>query len=422
MHLIEELQWRGMIQDIIPDTDKHFKENKVTAYVGFDPTADSLHVGHLVSIMLLKHLEKHGHKAMALIGGATGMIGDPSGKSKERNLLEKNTIDFNVECLVKQFKHLLSSESQIVNNKSWFQNINFLDFIRDIGKHIPVSYMMNKASVKSRIDSEQGMSFTEFTYQLVQGYDFLHLFEQYECTTQIGGSDQWGNMTTGTELIRKVNGGNAFGFTCPLLTKENGEKFGKTESGAIWLDSNKTSPYKFFQFWLNVKDDDAEKYIKIFTTIEKDAIEEIISQHNENRGKKKLQRLLAMEVTTMVHSRFLANQAEKSSKILFGDNTIDMLDIIGDKLFDEVLEGIDRFEIKKGTQNDVSFLDLFTSGTNFKFFKSKRELRDLLGSNAISINDKKVNLDSNIDDFDILRGNKFLIKRGKKKFFLLELV
>lgn len=419
--LIEDLQWRGMVQDIIPNTSEHFESGNRRIYVGFDPTADSLHVGHLVSIMLLKHFKKRGHRCIALVGGATAMIGDPSGKSQERNLLESITISDNIKGIEKQLEHLLG-DVPVFNNKYWFRDITFLDFIRDIGKHITISYMMNKASVKKRLESENGLSFTEFTYQLVQGYDFLHLFQNHGCTAQIGGSDQWGNMTTGTELIKRVDGGDAFGFTCPLVTKADGEKFGKTESGTIWLDAEKTSPYKFFQFWLNVKDDEAEKFIKIFTTLERDAIEEIISQHNENRSKKKLQRILAMEVTSMVHSNFLANQADKSSNILFGSDPITMLETIDEKLFNEVLEGVDKFNIHNGSEYDLPLLDLLTSGTNFKIFKSKRELRDLINANAVLINNNKLTLESNIKDFEKLRENKFLIKRGKKKFFLIELV
>lgn len=417
MNLIEELKWRGMLHDIIPDTEEHFNSGKRTAYVGFDPTGDSLHIGHLVSIMLLKHLDAHGHNSIALIGGATAMIGDPSGKSEERNLLNNDTILNNIMGIREQLSNLKPSSSYILNNHSWFKDMNFLDFIRDIGKHIPIGYMMGKASVKSRLESEAGLSFTEFTYQLVQGYDFLHLFKEKNCTVQIGGADQWGNMTTGTELIRRVDQGKAFGFTCPLITKADGTKFGKTESGSVWLDEKKTSPYHFFQFWLNVSDSDAEKYIKIFTMLEPEFIEQIIQKHNDDKGRRTLQNVLAGEVTAMVHGIDTTNHVMEATKILFSDNVIEKLNTIEDWLFEDIFEGVDRIQTSMEDFLNTNIVDLLVDN---KVYKSKREAREMIQGGGFYINkEKHITLD-NVVDVELIKKKFVLLQKGKKKYILLE--
>jgi tyrosyl-tRNA synthetase len=420
MNLIEELQWRGMIHDMIPETEEHFNTGIRRAYVGFDPTGDSLHVGHLVSVMLLRHLVKHGHKGLALVGGATGMIGDPSGKSKERNLLDNFTISDNVKSIENQLDMLLT-DVPIFNNKDWFHDFRFLDFIRDVGKHIPLSYMLNKTSVKKRIESESGISFTEFTYQLVQGYDFLHLHTNHNCTVQIGGSDQWGNMTTGTEMIRRIEGKEGFGFTCPLVTKADGTKFGKTESGAIWLDPKKTSPYKFYQFWLNTRDEDAEKYIKYFTMLSKEEIEDTINVHNQDRGQRFLQKTLANEVTAFVHSISTANLVRNTSNVLFSDSVVEELCRVEDWLFDDIFDGVDRLQIE--TDKFYDSLNLVDMMTELGVFKSKREAREIISAGGFYINNEKVEgIDNESYVWDFIKGKYLLLKRGKKKMFLLELV
>jgi tyrosyl-tRNA synthetase len=420
MNLIEELQWRGMLHDIIPETEEHFNTGVRTAYVGFDPTGDSLHIGHLVSIMLMKHLDNHGHNSIALIGGATAMIGDPSGKSEERNLLGNDTILNNIMGIREQLSSLKPESSYVLNNNEWFKNMNFLDFIRDIGKHIPIGYMMGKASVQSRIESKAGLSFTEFTYQLVQGYDFLHLFKERDCTIQIGGADQWGNMTTGTELIRRVEQGKAFGFTCPLITKADGTKFGKTESGAVWLDPKKTSPYSFYQFWLNVSDEDAEKYIKIFTMLEPEFIENAINHHNVDRGQRSLQKLLAYEVTAMVHGFIITDKIVDASGILFSDDVIGRLDNVDDSLFEDIFEGVDRFNIDASELfgDDFDWVDTLT---RIGIFKSKREARDLINGGGFSINKVKLKDIVTVKGMLIIKGKYLLLQRGKKKYILLEM-
>lgn len=418
MNLIEELKWRGMLHDIIPETEEHFNTGIRRAYVGFDPTADSLHIGHLVSIMLLKHLKKHGHNGIALIGGATAMIGDPSGKSEERNLLDNTTISDNIKGITTQFENILG-DIPIFNNKDWFHNFNFLDFIRDIGKHISIGYMMGKASVKSRIESEAGLSFTEFTYQLVQGYDFLHLFQGHNCTVQIGGADQWGNMTTGTELIRRVEQGKAFGFTCPLITKADGTKFGKTESGSVWLDEKKTSPYHFFQFWMNVSDVDAEKYIKIFTMLSKEEIEDTINIHNQDRGSRFLQKTLAGEVTAMVHGIDTTNHVMEATKILFSDNVIEKLNTIEDWLFEDIFEGVDRIQTSMEELLNTNIVDLLVDN---KVYKSKREAREMIQGGGFYINKEKHTTLENVVGVELIKNKFVLLQKGKKKYILLEIV
>jgi tyrosyl-tRNA synthetase len=420
MNLIEELQWRGMIHDIIPETEEHFNTGVRKAYVGFDPTGDSLHVGHLVSIMLLRHLVNHGHKGIALIGGATGMIGDPSGKSEERNLLEKSELRKNILAIEEQIFDLTPESVEVTNNHIWFKDMNFLDFIRDVGKHIPLSYMLNKTSVKKRLESESGISFTEFTYQLVQGYDFLHLNSVARCTVQIGGSDQWGNITTGTEMIRRIEGKEGFGFTCPLVTKADGTKFGKTESGAIWLDPKKTSPYKFYQFWLNTRDEDAEKYIKFFTMLSKEEIEDTINIHNQDRGQRFLQKTLANEVTAFVHNISTANLVRNASEILFSDNVIPKLNDIEESLFDDIFEGVDRVQVAKEEFENKDFVTVLVENN---IFKSKREARDMIKGGGFYINKEKyIEIDTVLVGVELLRDKYILLQRGKKKYILMESV
>jgi tyrosyl-tRNA synthetase len=382
MNFVEELKWRGMVHDMMPGTEELLEKEQVTAYLGIDPTADSLHIGHLCGVMMLRHFQRCGHKPLALIGGATGMIGDPSGKSAERNLLNEETLRHNQECIKTQLSKFLdfdsnaSNAAELVNNYDWMKNFSFLDFAREIGKHITVNYMMSKDSVKKRLSSESsaGMSFTEFTYQLLQGYDFLHLFEAKGCKLQMGGSDQWGNITTGTELIRRKKGGEAFALTCPLITKADGGKFGKTESGNVWLDPKYTSPYKFYQFWLNVSDDDAAKYIKIFTALDKEEIDSLIAEHTEAPHLRVLQKRLAKEVTIMVHSEEDYNAAVDASNILFGNATSDALKKLDEDTLLAVFEGVPQFEISKDALTEgVKAVDLFTE--NAAIFASKGEMR-----------------------------------------------
>ena len=427
MNFFEELKWRGMIHDYTPGLEEQFAKEMTTAYVGIDPTADSLHIGHLVSIMLLKHLQVAGHKPIALVGGATGMIGDPSGKSEERNLLTLETLRHNQESIKSQLGRFLSFDNNqknsavLVNNYDWMSKFSFLDFIRDVGKHITVNYMMAKDSVKKRIsgDAREGMSFTEFTYQLVQGYDFLHLFKYNDCKLQMGGSDQWGNITTGTELIRRCVGGDAFALTCPLITKADGGKFGKTEKGNVWLSAEYTSPYQFFQFWMNVSDTDAEKYIKIFTMLPPEKIEEIVAAHKLEPHMRQLQKVLAREVTIMVHSEEEYNTAVEASEILFGKGTSESLAKLKESDFLAIFEGVPQFNIEKSLiDKQPTVVELLTTGTNV--FPSKGELRRLMDGGGFSINKEKVSCPETPVTADMLLNNKYLlIQKGKKNYNLI---
>jgi len=424
MNFVEELKWRGMIHDIMPGTEELLKEGMVSAYVGIDPTADSLHIGHLVSVMMLKHLQTAGHRPIALVGGATGMIGDPSGKSQERNLLDEETLRHNQACLKKQIGRFLDFESPLpnqalmVNNYDWMKEYSFLGFIRDIGKHITVNYMMAKDSVKKRLSGEgEGMSFTEFTYQLVQGFDFLELYRQFGCRLQMGGSDQWGNITTGTELIRRIEGGEAFALTCPLITKADGGKFGKTEEGNVWLDPERTSPYKFYQFWLNVSDEDAARYIRIFTMLSREEIAGLENDHAEAPHNRILQKVLAREVTVMVHSEEDYKQAVEASEILFGQSTTETLRKIPEKLFLSVFEGVPQFEIPSADFS-IGILSLLSEET--AIFPSKGELRRLISGGGVSINKEKIeDPDKIISGQDLINGKYILVQKGKKNYFLI---
>jgi len=428
-NFVEELTWRGMIQDSMPGVEEHLLEAMRLAYVGIDPTADSLHIGHLVGVMGLKHFQLSGHKPVALVGGATGMIGDPSGKSAERNLLNEETLKHNQDAIKEQLSRFLDFDSDaenaaiIVNNYDWMKHFSFLEFIRDVGKHITVNYMMAKDSVKKRLSSESavGMSFTEFTYQLVQGYDFLHLYRNKQCTLQMGGSDQWGNITTGTELIRRVDGGKGFALTWPLITKADGTKFGKTEGGNIWLDTNRTSPYKFYQYWLNTSDVDAEKYIKIFTFLTKTDIENLISEHQEAPHLRVLQKRLAEEITTMVHSKEELDNAIKASEILFGNSTGDDLKQLNEQTFLDVFDGVPLTEISK---NDIeNGLDIIAAlAEKGGFLKSNGEARRALKENAISVNKEKVEEGYMLTNKDLINNKFVLLQRGKKNYFVLRMV
>ena len=427
MNFVDELQWRGMIHDIMPGTKEQLDKELTSAYVGIDPTADSLHIGHLVSVMMLKHFQISGHKPIALVGGATGMIGDPSGKSQERNLLDESTLRHNQECIKKQLAKFLDFESdapnaaEMVNNYDWMKDFSFLNFIRDIGKHITVNYMMSKDSVKKRLDADSGagMSFTEFTYQLVQGTDFLHLYQEKNTKLQMGGSDQWGNITTGTELIRRKTGGEAFALTCPLIKKADGTKFGKTESGNVWLDPKLTSPYKFFQFWLNTSDEDAERYIKIFTLLSQEEVEELTSKHAEAPHLRLLQKRLAEEVTVMVHSREDYELAVEASQILFGQGTADTLNKLDEETFLSVFEGVPQFKISADELGaGIKVIDLLAEKA--MVFPSKGELRRTVQGNGLSINKDKVTDADLVIDSNWLIGGKFiLVQKGKKNYFLL---
>jgi tyrosyl-tRNA synthetase len=425
-NFVEELKWRGMIHDIMPGTEEQLAEEMTSAYVGVDPTADSLHIGHLVSIMMLKHLQVAGHKPLMLVGGATGMIGDPSGKSAERNLLDETTLKANQDGIKRQMMKFLDFDSgaentaEMVNNYDWMKEFTFLDFIRDIGKHITVNYMMSKDSVKKRLSSESavGMSFTEFTYQLVQGNDFLHLYREKNCKIQMGGSDQWGNITTGTEMIRRMESGKAYAITCPLITKADGGKFGKTESGNIWLDPKKTSPYAFYQFWLNTSDADAEKYAKIFTLLTQDEIAELVEKHNEAPHMRLLQQRLAEEVTVMVHSREDYDAAVEASQILFGKATSESLRNISEDNFLSVFEGVPQGNISKDELNEgIGVLDLLAAKTGF--LKSNGEARRALKEGSISINKEKISEDFTPSANDLINGKYILLQRGKKNYFLV---
>ncbi|MBO7125063.1 MAG: tyrosine--tRNA ligase [Bacteroidales bacterium] len=428
MNFIEELKWRGMLHDIMPGTEEQLQKEMTTAYVGIDPTADSLHIGHLCGVMMLRHFQRCGHKPIALLGGATGMIGDPSGKSAERNLLDEATLNHNVACIKKQLEHFLDfngkepNAAELVNNYEWMKDYTFLDFARNVGKLITVNYMMAKDSVKKRFNGEysNGMSFTEFTYQLLQGYDYVYLNKHKNCKLQMGGSDQWGNITTGTELIRRMNGTEAFALTCPLITKADGGKFGKTESGNIWLDRRYTSPYKFYQFWLNVSDDDAKKYIKIFTMISKEEIESLIAEHEQAPHLRLLQKRLAQEVTTMVHSKEDYEAAVEASNILFGNATSDSLKKLDKETFLSVFEGVPLFQVAKSEiEAGMPILNLLAEKTNI--FPSKGEARKMIQGGGVSVNKAKVDsIDMQITTNDILNGAYILLQRGKKNYYIVE--
>jgi tyrosyl-tRNA synthetase len=428
MNFVEELKWRGMLHNIMPGTEEQLEKELTAAYVGIDPTANSLHIGHLTSVMLLIHFQRAGHKPIALLGGATGMIGDPSGKSKERNLLDEKELRDNERALKSQLSRFLDFKSgkenaaELVNNYDWMKEYSFLEFIRDIGKHITVNYMMSKDSVKKRLgeDADYGMSFTEFSYQLVQGTDFYHLYRTRNCKLQMGGSDQWGNITTGTELIRRKLGGEAFALTCPLITKADGGKFGKTEEGNVWLDPNLTSPYKFYQFWLNVSDEDAEKYIKIFTLLEKEEIEKLIEDHRQEPHRRLLQKRLAEEVTIMVHSKEELDKAIDASKILFGKSTTDELKSLDEQTFLDVFQGVPVFNIEKQKlQDGINVQDLLSDETGV--FGSKGEVKRLIKGGGLSINKEKVqSIDENINSEVLLNEKYILVQKGKKNYFIIK--
>jgi tyrosyl-tRNA synthetase len=427
-NFVEELKWRGMIHDTMPGAEDHLMETMRSAYVGFDPTADSLHIGNLVPIMLLAHFQRSGHKPFALVGGATGMIGDPSGKSSERNLLDEKTLRHNQDAIKGQLAHFLDFESdvansaELVNNYDWMKEFSFLEFIRDVGKHITVNYMMSKDSVKNRISSEStdGMSFTEFTYQLVQGYDFLHLYRQNNCSIQMGGSDQWGNITTGTELIRRVAQGKGFAITCPLITKSDGSKFGKSEGGNIWLDANRTSPYKFYQYWLNSSDEDTEKYIKIFTFLTEDEISSIIAAHQEVPHQRRLQKRLAEEITTMVHSKSDFENAEKASNILFSKTFKADIKTLDEKTFLDVFEGVPQAEISKDELPQLDMIGALAAQTNF--LGSNSDARRALKENAVSVNKEKVKEAYQLSEEDLINDKYIIINKGKKNTYIIKVV
>ena len=427
-NFVEELKWRGMIQDIMPGTEEKLMEGPAAAYVGIDPTADSLHIGHLVSIMILKHFQESGHKPFALIGGATGMIGDPSMKSSERNLLDEATLNHNVACIKSQLSRFLDFESDIpnkaelVNNYDWMKHYSFLNFIRDVGKHITVNYMMAKDSVKMRLsrDSSEGMSFTEFSYQLLQGYDFLWLYENKGCILQMGGSDQWGNITTGTELIRRMLGKEAYALTCPLIRKADGKKFGKTEKGNIWLDAEKTSPYEFYQFWLNVSDEDAEKHIRIFTLLDKEQIENASAEHKKDPGQRMLQKLLAKEITIMVHGEKEYDNAVEASSMLFGNSTSEQLRKLDERTFLSVFSGVPTFDIKESELpcGIIDFLSVKTA-----VFPSKGEARKMIQGNGVSLNkDKITDISYEVSGKDIIDNKYILAQKGKKNYFIINIL
>ncbi|MDE7466592.1 MAG: tyrosine--tRNA ligase [Muribaculaceae bacterium] len=430
MDFIDELTWRGMIHTMMPGTEDQLRKEMTTAYLGIDPTADSLHIGHLCGVMMLRHFQRCGHKPLALVGGATGMIGDPSGKSAERNLLDEATLRHNQEAIKKQLGKFLDFESdapnraELVNNYDWTKDITFLDFAREIGKHITVNYMMAKDSVQKRLNGEarDGLSFTEFTYQLLQGFDFLHLYEAKNCKLQLGGSDQWGNITTGAELIRRKNGGEVFALTCPLITKADGGKFGKTESGNIWLDPKYTSPYKFYQFWLNVSDADAEKYLKIFTSLTREEIEALVEEHAKDPGQRPMQKRLAKEVTEMVHSVKDYEAAVEASKILFSNQAADALRSIDEKTLLDVFEGVPMFEVsKEEIEAGIPVLELLAVKT--PIFPSKGEARKMVQGNGVSINKEKFADPNGVINSDALLGGKYIhVQKGKKNHYLIKAV
>ena len=433
-NFIEELTWRGMVHDIMPGADEHLMETMRSAYVGFDPTADSLHIGNLVPIMLLAHFQRCGHKPVALVGGATGMIGDPSGKSAERNLLDESTLLHNQSAIQKQLAHFLDfnegseNSAVMVNNYDWMKEFSFLEFIRDVGKHITVNYMMAKDSVKNRISNDdssggsEGMSFTEFTYQLVQGYDFLHLYQNKNCTLQMGGSDQWGNITTGTELVRRIGKGKAYAITCPLITKADGSKFGKSEGGNVWLDAARTSPYKFYQYWLNSSDEDSEKYIRIFTFMDQTSIEALIAEHNEAPHLRLLQKRLAAEITAMVHSQEELEKAIKASSILFGKSTSEDIKQLDTQTFLDVFDGVPQADVDASELAEDGYDVIAALASDTGFLKSTSEVRRALKENSISVNKEKVKEGYKLTKTDLINDQFILLQRGKKSYFVLRLV
>ena len=422
MNFIEELKWRGMIHDVTPGTEGQLEKEMTSAYVGIDPTANSLHIGHLVSIMMLKQFQVHGHKPIALVGGATGMVGDPSGKSEERNLLDLETLRYNQDCIQQQLLKFLDFEAgensaEIVNNYDWMSQISFLDFIRDIGKHITVNYMMAKDSVQQRL--ETGLSFTEFSYQLVQGYDFLYLYQNNNCKLQMGGSDQWGNILTGTELIRRKTGGEAYALTCPLITKADGGKFGKTEKGNVWLDPEKTSPYSFYQFWLNVSDEDASRYIRIFTLFTREEVESMEKEQAEAPHLRNMQKALARDLTIRVHSEDEYNAAVEASQILFGKGTTETLKKLNEKMLLSVFEGVPQSDVYKSKIDEgINIVEFLAESTSI--FNSKGEARRMLKDNGVSINKEKVKDDFIIGEKDLLNGKYILVQKGKKNYYLVK--
>lgn len=427
INFVEELRWRGLIHDMIPETETYLKENITAGYIGFDPTADSLHIGSLVQILVLMHFQRSGHKPIALVGGATGMVGDPSGKSQERNLLDEATLNKNVVGVKAQLARFLDFNAEhtnaavLVNNYDWMKSFTLIDFVRDIGKHITVNYMMAKDSVKKRLgeDAKEGMSFTEFTYQLFQGYDFLYLYENFNCRIQMGGSDQWGNITTGTELVRRKAQGKAYAITVPLVTKADGTKFGKTEGGNVWLDAERTSPYKFYQYWLNTSDEDAEKYIKIFTFLDQNTVETLITQHKEQPHLRILQRRIGEEVTVLVHGLEAYENAVKASEVLFGKSTTDDLLTLDEQTFLDVFEGVPQAEISKSDlQDGLDIVLAFNEKTGF--LKSNGEVRRALAENSISVNKNKVTEGYKITHKDLIADNYVLLQRGKKQYFILK--
>ena len=423
---IDELKWRGMLHDVIPGTEEYLSKNKTIGYVGFDPTSDSLHIGSLVPIFILRHFQNAGHTPVVLLGGATGMIGDPSGKSDERNLLDKKILKYNEKKLKLQFEKFLDFKSKknnraiLVNNYDWMSKFSIIDFSRDIGKHITVNYMMAKESVKKRIskDTSQGMSFTEFTYQLIQGYDFLHLYKDMNCMLQMGGSDQWGNITTGTELIRRKENKKAYAMTCPLIKKSDGSKFGKSEGGNVWLDKNKTSVYKFYQYWLNISDEDALSYIKVFTFLSKSQVEELILEHNKDKARRLLQNKIADTVTSMVHGQKDLNNAISASKVLFGKSSKEDLESLDEDTFNEIFDGVPSNILSmKKLQQVIEIENLLATETNF--LKSISEARRALKENSISINKRKITANTKITKDDLINGKYILLQRGKKNYYLV---
>ena len=428
MNFVDELKWRGMLHQMMPGTEELLAKEQVTAYVGIDPTADSLHIGHLCGIMMLRHLQDCGHKPLALVGGATGMIGDPSGKSQERNLLDEETLAHNIRCIKEQLSRFLDFESdapnraELVNNYDWMKGYSFLNFVRDIGKHITVNYMMAKDSVQKRLNGEarDGLSFTEFSYQLLQGYDFLHLYQEKNCKLQMGGSDQWGNITTGAELIRRTLGSEnqVFALTCPLITKADGKKFGKTEQGNIWLDRNRTTPYAFYQFWLNVGDEEAERYIKIFTDLTKEEIDNLIEEHRQNPGLRTLQKRLGQEVTVLVHGQQDYEMAVEATNILFGKATKENLLKLDEATLLAVFDGVQKFEVSRDQVVGAKAVDLLAETT--KAFPSKGEMRKLTQGGGVSINKEKLEaFDRELTEDDLLNGKYLLAQKGKKNYYLI---
>jgi tyrosyl-tRNA synthetase len=426
-NFIEELRWRGMLHDMMPGIEDELKKGVSSAYLGFDPTADSLHIGHLVGVMVLVHFQRAGHKPVALVGGATGMIGDPSFKSAERNLLDRETIAKNILGIQKQLDKFLNFDAktenaaELVNNYDWMKDFSFIDFIRDVGKHITVNYMMSKDSVKKRLEGGTGMSFTEFSYQLIQGYDFYHLWKNKNCTIQLGGSDQWGNIVTGTELIRRMGGGSAYAITVPLITKADGTKFGKTEGGSVWLDPEKTSPYQFYQFWLNVADEDASKYIRIFTLRSKEEIESLEAEHQAAPHLRVLQKALAEDITTMVHSAEELQKAIDASQILFGKSTTESLAGLDERTLLDIFEGVPQVEISKSEfESCTNVTDFLSTTTKDVIFPSKGEARKMIKGGGVSINKAKVENENDPLNFDLLQGKYVLVQKGKKNYYLVK--